>query len=215
MASKLQLWHKFGRFVTGIVIAAFFLPFFGVSCQGMEVITMSGADMVGGCKPGGVMASASNAAEDAGAPAGTANQIGDELGTQDGEVERQPLAIVALALALIGFGLAWVKTRGALVASFVCALAGLGALGGLYVKVSGQMNDAVEQQIAKKKSATDEERIGQQVAQKMDLDAGGRMGLWLTALGMVSIAMLTGLALREKDAIPTATALPPPGPGAG
>ena len=59
-SSKRGLWFKIGRFITGLTIACFFLPFFGVSCVGMDVITVSGADMAAGCKPGGLLAEAAD-----------------------------------------------------------------------------------------------------------------------------------------------------------
>lgn len=48
-------WNKLGRVATGLIVLCFFMPFFGVSCDGMDVITISGADMAGGCKPGGLI----------------------------------------------------------------------------------------------------------------------------------------------------------------
>src|SRR6187551_168841 len=90
--SKRELWFKFGRFITGVTIACFFLPFFGVSCEGMDVVNFSGADMVGGCKPGGLIADAQEQKQERGMGGG---------GDMDGDikienVQREPLAIVAL-----------------------------------------------------------------------------------------------------------------------
>src|SRR4051794_32140382 len=126
--SKRGLWFKFGRFFTGITIACFFMPFFGVSCGGIDVITISGTDMVGGCQPGGALAD---------------QKPKDETfrGHRDGnaeikidDVKREPLAIVALVLAIAVFGFSWVRTRSAMIAAFALSIACLGALCGLYVK---------------------------------------------------------------------------------
>src|SRR5690606_31532548 len=101
-SSKRDLWFKFGRFITGVTIACFFLPFFGVSCDGMEVVHVSGADMVGGCKPGGMLTEP------------TKEYKGDRRGEPVVKVEnvdREPLAIAALGLAVVVFGLSWVRSR--------------------------------------------------------------------------------------------------------
>jgi hypothetical protein len=200
MASKLTLWHKAGRFITGVVVLAFFLPFFGVSCGGMDVITVSGADMVGGCRPGGMISEAADEVADSG--------LTDEGGGGGGKgpkidkVDREPLAIIALALAVISFGLAWVRSRNALVGALVVSLAGIGALGGLYVKVSGDMKDGIEKEIKK------EAGPGKSKEVDMAIESGGRMGLWLAFIAFASVAGLTGAALRERQNAPG-------GPGAG
>jgi hypothetical protein len=132
MASpKKSLWSKIGRIITGLIVVLFFLPFFAVSCQGdkgesIDVVTISGFDMVGGCKPGGLLADAADSGD----------VKGGEVKIEN--VAREPLAILALAFCLTAFALAWVRKRTALLATFVIALAGLGALGGLYVKVKGR-----------------------------------------------------------------------------
>jgi len=212
MASKLTLWRKAGRFITGVVVLAFFLPFFGVSCQGLDVVTVSGADMVGGCKPGGMIADAEDRASDMGAPK---NSISERSGPTLSKVKIEPLAIIALALAFVGFGLAWVRTRGALIGTLVVSLAGIGALAGLYVKVGGEMKDAIMSQLKSKESGSS---IGREVAKETDVSSGGRMGLWLAALGMASAGALAAMALREREDSSMAPPGGPPfaaGPGPG
>ena len=77
----------------------------------MDVITVSGTDMVGGCKPGGAHRR----------PERRTRRPRHE--TADGDikienVKREPLAIVALVLAIAVFGFSWVRTRGAMIAAF-------------------------------------------------------------------------------------------------
>jgi hypothetical protein len=195
MGTKLTRWHKAGRFVTGIVVLCFFLPFFGVSCNGLDVVTVSGADMVGGCKPGGL------ASESGG------DMSGGDGGLKIEKVDFEPLAAVALGCALIGFGLAWVRSRGALIGALVVSLAGLGALAGLYVRVGGKMNDAVELQ--------KETRSKGELSRDMHIEAGARMGFYLAGLGLLAVAGLTIMAITDKNGgVPRATAAPYPPPGA-
>jgi hypothetical protein len=202
--SKRDLWFKFGRFITGLTIACFFMPFFGVSCEGMDVITISGADMVGGCQPGGLMVDAQKEKQ-------KERARGEE---SDGDikipnVDREPLAIVALALALVVAGLSWVRSRGAMIAALALSLACIGALAGLYIKFGGEMDSKISAQSGKKD-------IGSTMMKDTKIDSGGRFGLWLTIGGLLGTAVLTGLALKEKanPDFPSARAVPMPPPGA-
>ncbi|HPH67390.1 MAG TPA: hypothetical protein PLF40_16655 [Kofleriaceae bacterium] len=199
MASKLTLWHKGGRFFSGLVIILFFLPFFGVSCQGMDVISVSGTDMVAGCKPGGI----ASEAEEQGAK--NTGSVSVE------NVPREPLAIVAFLLAVAVFAMAWVRTRGALVAACVLAFAGVIALGGLWIVVGGKLKDEVTD--ALKKDQSDAGGAAREMTKDMmkDVEAGSRFGLWISALGLLGIGSLTLLALRERTpAEGIAVGAPPP-----
>ena len=200
MASKLSLWHKGGRFFSGLVIILFFLPFFGVSCQNIEVISVSGADMVVGCKPGGLAAGASEQPGRGGASVSVEN------------VPREPLAIVAFLLAVAVFATAWVRTRGALIAACVLAFAGVAALGGLWIVAGGKLNDEVT--VAMKKDQEEARGAAREMTKDMlkDVDAGSRFGLWISTLGMLGIGALTLLALRERapaDVVAPVGAPPP------
>lgn len=210
MASKRVLWSKVGRYFSAIVIAAFFLPFFGVSCDGMEVLTVSGADMVGGCKPGGMIAEMEkeegrqrkrHAADD---DLGGSSSGGSLSGHVD-NVEREPLAIVALVLVLAGFGAAWVRTKKGMLASFALSLATLGVLVGLWLKVGGTLKEAVDKEKLGKSG-------GSEMTKDVKIDAGGRYGLWLSGIMLLSIAGITGRALREPETAPTTAppVAPPP-----
>ena len=181
-SSKRGLWNKIGRYITVITLACFFLPFFGVSCEGADVVTVSGADMVGGCRPGGLITQA----QDQGS---RQSSMKSELDV--GHVPREPLAIAALALALIVAALAWVRSRRALLATLVISLACIGALGGLYVKVNGDLKRDVDSELQKKQTS--------KVMNDVDIDAGSRFGLWLTVLTLVGVAGITGMALREPE----------------
>jgi hypothetical protein len=207
-SSKRGVWFKFGRFITGLTIACFFLPFFGVSCDGMDVITISGADMVGGCRPGGLLADAADQKKSRG---GTMDGDDDMKGDiKIDKVPREPLAIVALGLALVVFGLSWVRSRGAMTGAGVLSIACIGALIGLYVKVGGKMKDDVAAQTSKKD-------LGSRMMadSKTKVDAGARFGLWASCLGLMASAALCGLALREPEGTENMPRTPPGPPPAG
>lgn len=182
--SKRGIWFKFGRFITGVTVICFFLPFFGVSCGGMDVITVSGTDMVGGCEPGGLIADAQEKKRD------HPDEMQGDI--KVGKVEREPLAIVALLLAIVVFGLSWVRSRNSLIAACVVSLACLGVLVGLYVKVGGELSNAVDKELKKDPTSA-------KMAKEADIDAGSRWGLWITCLGLISIAGISGLAFREPE----------------
>ena len=194
--TKKELWNKLGRFITGVTIACFFLPFFGVECGGMEVVHFSGTDMVGGCKPGGALTEKDP--EMGG---------GGDMDVKIENVDREPLAIVAFVLALVVAGLSWVRTRGAMIGAMAVSLACLAALVALWVKVGGDMKKEIDAAMSKKGGA------GGDMMKEAKVEAGGRFGLWMTGLGLLTVAVMTGLALKEKEGY--AGALPPPGPPPG
>ncbi len=190
-SSKRGLWFKIGRFITGLTIACFFLPFFGVSCEGMDVVTVSGADMVAGCKPGGLLA---EAAEEGGKAGGGGMMSGDMALPK---VPIEPLAIVALVLAAGAFGLSWLKTRKGMTGVAVCSVACLGALIGLWIKVGGDMKEHVVGQMAKKDGGGE---MGKKVMKETKIDSGSRFGLYLACAGLIGAAALCTLALKEPEA---------------
>ena len=208
MASKRATWNKLGRYFSAIVIAAFFLPFFGVSCEGMEVVTVSGADMVGGCKPGGMISemekqegrSRKRHGMDEDGPSATGS-MSDGMGMATTNVEREPLAIVALVLIVLGFGAAWVRTRTGLLASMALAIATIGVLVALWFKVGGALREAVDKETLGK---------GEGMKREVKIDAGSRYGLWLSGIMLLTIIGMTARALREPENMPDAP--PPAGP---
>jgi hypothetical protein len=206
MGSKLVLWQKAGRFFTAVVVLCFFLPFFGISCNGMEVVKVSGADMVGGCQPGGMI-----------------NELDDKMGELGGStygggmpgVDREPFAIAAMALALAGFGLAWSRRRQALLAGAVVAALGIASLVGLWVVMNDKLSDTSE--LSKKAGGGNMDDFSGEMAKDVKVDSGARMGFWLTLLGFAGIAALTIAALREKEGgvSPQSAGYPPAPPGGG
>ncbi|MBV8757306.1 MAG: hypothetical protein JO257_08535 [Deltaproteobacteria bacterium] len=180
-------WKRFGRFSSAVIVACFFLPFFGVSCAGMDMVTASGADMVGGCRPGGLlMEQKDKKGEDA-------MDAGGDIKIDN--VDREPLAMIAMAACVALLALSFLSTRGALVGCFLLALAGLGSLGGLYAKVSkdihGKMDDFGK--------ADSKSGIGKEMMSDKDVDAGSRYGLWMVGLGLIGTAVVTAMAMRERD----------------
>ena len=178
-------WNKLGRFISAIVVVAFFLPFFGVSCQGLDVVTVSGADMVGGCRPGGLAAAAQDEHKSS-----SADRSSADLKVEN--VKREPLAIIALALALAAAAFAWTRTRNALKVSFGLSLAGIAVLVALYVTVSKEIDDAVHEQ-----ATTSASKITKDLTK--DIDSGTRFGLWIVLAGLAATAVMTGLALRDRS----------------
>ena len=203
MASKRSTWNSIGKYFSALVIAAFFLPFFGVSCDGVDVVTVSGADMVGGCRPGGLIADAEDQADEM--EGGSRRSRGGGMSDMKvDKVEREPLAIVAIALIVLGFVAAFVKSKQGLMASFGLSIATIGVLVGLYLKVGGDLKDA----IAKEKLGGE---MGESMKRDVKISAGGRYGLWLSGLLLLSIAIMTGRAMREPENMPDLP-VPPPGP---
>ncbi len=204
---------KVTRFLTPAVVLCFLLPFFGISCDGVELITISGTDMVGGCKPGGMLSEMGDDEDRPGRSRG---------GSMSGKVENvkvEPLAIAAFALALIATGLAWVRTRQALLAACIVAFLGVGVMAGLYIKVMGDMKAAAE------KGAKPKEKPPSPDGQiNLDLDMESKMkgkvsidskfGFWLATLGFIAVGTLTALALKQKQGPPAPETVAPPPPAA-
>ena len=194
MAAQRSMWSKLGKYVSAIVIACFFLPFFGVSCDGMDVITISGADMVGGCKPGGLIA----AAEEDG------KMQGGSIETKVENVAVEPFAIVALALVVILFGLSFVGSKTALRATLAVAVLAIGMLVALYLKIGSDMREAVDKESKSLKKG--------RMTSDVEVEAGGRFGLWLAGIGLLSvIGMSASAMLRKPTAAPEV--VPPPQAG--
>ena len=177
-------WKRFGRFSSAVIVVCFFLPFFGVSCAGMDMVTESGADMVGGCRPGGL---ATEAQDQKAGHGGEESKVDIKIDN----VQREPLAMVAMAAAVALLALSLLSTRGALVGCLLLALAGLGSLGGLYAK---EMKDIHAQLDDYGKS-----RLQKEMTSDKDVEAGSRYGLWVVALGLIGTAVVTAMALRERD----------------
>jgi hypothetical protein len=196
MVAKRSKWSKLGKYVSAAVIVCFFLPFFGISCDGMDVITISGADMVGGCKPGGLI----TAAEEDG------KVEGGSIETKIDNVAVEPFAIGALALVVIMFGLSFVASRNALRSTLIVAVLAIGMLVALYVKMRGDMMEAVEKESASMANST--------MTKDVDVSAGGRFGLWLAGIGLLSVIGMTASAMRKKpeatpEVVPPPDAMPP------
>jgi hypothetical protein len=191
------MWSKLGKYVSAVVIACFFLPFFGVSCDGMDVITISGADMVGGCKPGGLITAAENQRHEG-------QMTGGSIDAKIDNVDVEPLAIAALLLVVIVLVLSLRRTREMTMGALVASILALGVLAGLYVKVGSTMRDAVAKETASGSSGG--------LRKDMKVDAGGRFGLWMVGIGLVAIAGMAGSALRARDQMAAATDPPRPPP---
>jgi hypothetical protein len=204
--SKLRLWRRFGRISSAVILVCFFLPFFGVSCGGMDMVTASGADMVGGCRPGGMLTEAADQqkqrhhssmdSDDGDAMAGNM-----DMDLKIDKVDREPLAIVALALCIALLAVSLLRTRGAIMGAMILSVAAFATLGGLYVKVKKKINDDIAEMDKKDPGAQDPESkaLQKKLDKDMEVDAGSRYGLWLVAFGLIGTAVVTGLALKEKD----------------
>jgi hypothetical protein len=204
--SKLRLWRRFGRISSAVILVCFFLPFFGVSCGGMDMITASGADMVGGCRPGGMLMEAADqqkqrhhASMDGDDGAAAAGNMDMDLKID--KVDREPLAIVAMALCIALLAVSLLRTRGAMIGAMILSIAALATLGGLYGKVKSKINDDIAEMDKKDPGAQDPESkaFKRKLDKDMEIDAGGRYGLWIVMLGLIGTAAVIGMALKEKD----------------
>jgi hypothetical protein len=200
--SKLRLWRRFGRISSAVILACFFLPFFGVSCGGMEMVTASGTDMVGGCRPGGLLMEA----QDKEKHQAKSMDEDDAMGSSDMDlkidnVDREPLAIVALGLCVALLAMAFLRTRGALVGAMLLSIATLGTLGGLWFKVTKKIDSDIAEMDKKDPGAQDPDSLAlkSKLDKDMKVDAGSRYGLWLVAFGLLGTAVVTGLALKERE----------------
>lgn len=191
-SSKRGLWFKAGKAITILTLCCFFLPFFGVSCDGVDVVTVSGADMVAGCEVGGLMAEG-------------VRQGGDKAKDALPKVPIEPLAIVALATALGAVVLSFQRSRKSMTGVAVCSTACIGALIGLWIKVGGDLKDTVGKEMLKKNGG---DEVSREVMKDTKVDSGARFGLFLVCFGMLASVAMTTLALKE----PEGTELPPPPP---
>lgn len=187
---KKSWWAKLGKAIHILVVLAFFMPFFGVSCadknapgQSIDIITMSGTDMAFGCEPGGMIAEAKN----------NPDMRGGDMDLKLEKVKVEPLAIVALLCAVGGVLAAFLlkgkkAVQGSLVASALC----IGAVLGLYFKVRGEIDTQITDQMKEgmgKSSMTADAKI----------ESGSRMGIWIVLIGLAATAGLAAVALKKRD----------------
>lgn len=208
--AKKSPWATFGKALHIIVVAAFFLPFFGVSCRdkampgggggdSIDIITISGADMAMGCEPGGMLSEAKNSPD--------MNGLGGDMKIE--KVKIEPLAIIALLLAVGGVLVVFLtKGRQAIMGSLIASVLCLGAVIGIWVKVGGEIDTAI----------TDKMKVDMEESPMMkgsEVESGPRMGLWISLACLAACAAMAGLALRDRNTMPDVVAPGgPEGPGA-
>ncbi len=204
MGRPVARWNGIGKYLSGLIVICFFLPFFGISCDGVDVLHFSGVDMAAGCAPGGMLIDAAN---EAGGDKHGGHMSGGSIEGKIDNVDREPLAIVALVSALVVFGAALQKKKGARTLALAFAVISVGALGGLYVMETGKLGDQIEAQGKKKKGS-----IGDEMTKDTKVEAGSRFGFWVVAFGMLTLAGLAGAAVKqgEDPPEPITTAPPPP-----
>lgn len=176
MAHRGVFWYRAGRHLSAICIAAFLLPFFGVSYLGRDVVMISGANMVGGCAP-----TRRGPREPLVGPPSPAKPSG-EICLDLEQNTQQPLAIVALGLAIALFATSWLRGHRAAAAGLVISLAALGVLAGLWSQM------------------TDELIAGIECSGQVSLAASSHYGLWFTAALFAVTAGATGWAVRPRAA---------------
>jgi hypothetical protein len=219
-----KAWRAAGRWVGMAMVLCFFLPFFGISCAGQELVSISGTDLVWGGKPGGLLAEAdsmSNGISRSGLEDDTEKEKDKEKGKK---APIQPLAIAALACALIVASLAWVRNkRGAVMGAAIAGGIGFVAMIGLYVtfgeKLKKDANEGLMAEQGPPPSASDDpmeagmEDMGREMGNSLkkelpELDVGARWGFWLVSLMFITLTVFAGFGL--KDPGPTAQAGGPP-----
>jgi hypothetical protein len=204
--AKKSPWARFGKVLHILVVVAFFLPFFGVSCSDpdakqageMDIITMSGTQMAFGCEPGGMMSEAADNPDMRG--------MGGEMKIDKLKVE--PLAIVGLLCAVGGVLAAFLlKGRKAVMASLVASALCVGAVVGLWVKVRGEIDTEITEKLAKDMGKSS-------MMKDSKIESGTRMGLWIALACLAGCVALSALALKDRETMPDV--VPPGGPeGAG
>jgi len=211
MGRPVARWNSLGKWFSIVVVLCFFLPFFGVSCKGMDVIHVSGADMVGGCRPGGLAVEAADQAKGMDDMPKGKHQKDNELGIDvTNGTDRVPLAIVAMLAAVAVAGAAFMRGRAGMTLALVMGLAGIGAMIGLYITVTRDMNTMVDAQKKPKGDGMDS-KLARDMEKEMEIDAGSRWGFWVTLFGLAGVAGMAAAALKKgvDDPLP-----PPPQPAA-
>ncbi len=207
-----KAWRVAARWIGIGLVLFFFLPFFGVSCAGQEIISISGTDMVWGGKPGGLLAE------------GMGGEMGGETETKVENVKPQPLAIAAFACALIVASLAWVRKKGAVMGGAIAAAVGFAAMIGLYATFGGDLQDKADQgvmaQQEPKPTSDDPMAAGMEdMARDMGnaiqkdlpkIEAGARMGFWMVSLLFLVCGVFGFFGLKDPGPTPKAPAMGPP-----
>ena len=209
MARPVSRWNRVGKWFSAVVVLCFFLPFFGISCDGVDVVHFSGTDMVGGCRPGGMMVDAADQAQEPGA------MKGGKMDAKIDNVDKEPLAIVAFAAAIAAAVAAFaLRTKGGRAIALVSTIVCLGSLIGLFITEKGKLEDAIAMQNPdKNKKHEPGEELGREMSKSMmkdtKIEAGGRFGLYITVLMLLISGYMVGTALKQgEDPPPDA----PPGP---
>jgi len=206
-----KAWRLAGRWISILMVVCFFLPFFGISCAGQEIVTISGTDMVWGGKPGGMLADAGDMG-------------GGDAKMKVEKIDPEPLAIAAFACALIVASLAWVRKRGAIMGAAAAAIVGFGLMIGMYVKIGGDLKDKSKAGLMAQqpKQYNDDslesgmEDMARDVGSKIqdelpEIESGPRMGFWLVSLLFLLSGTFAGFGLKDPgpSAAPPAAGGPP------
>jgi len=172
-----------------------------VSCGGMDMVTASGTDMVGGCRPGGLLMDAQDKQKHHKSADAEEMMGGDDMDMKIDNVDREPLAIAALGLCVALLAMAFLRTRGAMLGAMLLSIAALATLGGLWFKVTQKIDSDIAELDKKDPGAQDPDSVALRgkLDKDMKVDAGSRYGLWMVAFGLLGTAVVTGLALKERD----------------
>jgi hypothetical protein len=184
---------KWGWSMYAVVLVCFLLPFFSIKCDGFTVAEVSGMCMVIGCEPESEM---------------------DGMGMDDDEeqemepIDKQPWAIAALALAVIGLCLTFVRTKFAWMGSAIVSLLGLAALIALYVKATGDLPDVAGGETGGGGGGEDD--FGGMMDKEVKITIEGGIGYY----GACAMFLFTAVAsfLTMKDRTPPGGASGPAGP---
>jgi hypothetical protein len=190
----------------GLLVACFLLPFFSITCQGFEVASVSGLKLM----TGGEL-------EIEGKP-----KKGKDADKPLPKVKSEIFAIVAFAMAAIGFGVSFVKGRQMRIANTALAGACLASLVGLYVMGQGQVDDIKNKMMKPKKEPPPgkAKNPGEEMGRKMANDIQKEIKLEASpAIGFMAacvLALVVGvLGFKAMNAPPkgggtaTAAAGPP------
>src|SRR5207253_8717780 len=116
---------------------------------------------------------------------------GGRLDMKIPNVKRSPVAIAAMACAVISILLAWGRSRRALQASFGVALLGIGLMVVLYVTTLGELERGSKDMLKMKPGGEQSGGLDLTPTRERDAKAevGSRWGFWVTSVAFIGVAV--------------------------
>jgi hypothetical protein len=172
---------KFSPAAFVIIIFCFFLPFVNITCGGQSVMSLTGIQLITGAeyKPQG-MFDQKDLAED------SAWQEKDKLSVEQRNIDFQPMALLALLMAVIALALSFIRKKMTVVICMVVSV--LGAVFLLLLKASLDSDTPSEAQLI--------------------IEIEYQFWYWFALLLFIAGAVLEWFNFRETDEAITVSGLP-------